>query len=252
MKNTLIYTAICLSHYSTISCSSEIHLDNFQESKATNSCTRPIIDPNDLKRVSSKIKYESGIRKRKAFDKNISDALLPKHLKTGYEYLKLTDRDQLKKFTNMLRPKLSPTLRDVVSDEHILSAGFLSKKLNPIDMAGCYIRLGINLKQSNFQRNGGHLASVAFLNSASLYRGTLSLFPDIEDRLDLYLSTAQCFYWAFYNEPNVLKKEKCKELAATYINGAKNSVNQLTCAKRLFWFDNIQVMDEKIKKVKVP
>ena len=39
---------------------------------------------------------------------------LPKHIRTGYNIAKSTNRDRLNEYSEAVRPKLSQTLRDVV------------------------------------------------------------------------------------------------------------------------------------------
>ena len=88
---------------------------------------------------------------------------LPKHMRTGYDIAVPTQQDHLNEYIEAVRPKLSQTLRDAVPGELILSSGFLTKDQDPLDMAGCYIRVGQHLRSYEFLENKYRFASVSFL-----------------------------------------------------------------------------------------
>ncbi len=125
---------------------------------------------------------------------------LPKHIKTGYDLAISTNRDHLNAYIDVVRPKLSQTLRDVVPGELILSSGFLAKDQDPLDMAGCYIRLGQHLRQYELLENRHYFASIAFLDAGLSYANlALTLRENILDadineiRTNFLVSAAQCY-----------------------------------------------------------
>lgn len=171
---------------------------------------------------------------------------LPKHIKTGYDLAISTNRDHLNAYIDVVRPKLSQTLRDVVPGELILSSGFLAKDQDPLDMAGCYIRLGQHLRQYEFLENRHHFASIAFLDAGLSYANlalTLRenrLDTDINEiRTNFLVSAAQCYYWAFFNESDLRKKAIERELSIAYLGHARDDANLLTDETKAFWLANI-------------
>jgi hypothetical protein len=171
---------------------------------------------------------------------------LPKHIRTGYNLAISTNRDHLNEYVEAVRPKLSQTLIDVVPGDLILSSGFLTKDQDPLDMAGCYIRLGQHLRQYESLENKYRFASVSFLNAGSSYgklaftlRGNEVDADTNEIRINFLVSAAQCYYWAFCNEPDLHKKAIERSLSIDYLRYARYGANLLTDDTRDFWFQNI-------------
>jgi hypothetical protein len=181
-----------------------------------------------------------------SFSSGIHGERLPKRMRTGYDIAIPTQRDHLNEYTEAVRPKLSQTLRDAVPGELILASGFLAKDQDPLDMAGCYIRLGQHLRSCEFLENSYHFASIAFLNAGGAYanlaralRGN-SEDVDVKEIITNFLvSSAQCYYWAFCNEPNAVKRAAKRNLAIDYLTYARDDSNSLTQQKKLFWLSCI-------------
>ena len=181
-----------------------------------------------------------------SFSSGIPGERLPKRMRTGSDIAAPTQRDYLNQYIQEVRPKLSQTLRDVVPSELILSSGFLAKEQDPLDIAGCYIRLGQHLKRCEFLENKCRFASIAFLNAAVSYGKLASTLSGQEVdrnvkgiRIDFLISAAQCYYWAVCNEPDVSKKEILRTFAINYLGYAGDDANLLIGETRAFWFANI-------------
>lgn len=174
---------------------------------------------------------------------------LPKHIRTGYDIARSAKRDHLSEYVELVRPKLSKTLRNIVPGELILSSGFLTKDQDPLDMAGCYIRLGQNFRQYESLENRHYFSSLSFLNAGSTYARIASELNELrkqaadaditEVRINFLLSSAQCYYWAGCNEPDLHKKEIEKRLAINYLECAISDANLLPTETKVFWFDKI-------------
>lgn len=176
----------------------------------------------------------------------ISGEDLPKRIQTGFNIALQTNRDHLNAYVEQIRPKLSQTLRNSVPGEMLLSSGFLIKDQDPLDMAGCYIRLGQHLRQEEFLENRYHLAATSFINAGSAYaklastlRGELYEMDVVEIRINLLMSAAQCYYWAYCNEVDTRKKEIKKKLALDHFGYARNDANLLPAEIQNFWVTNI-------------
>lgn len=116
--------------------------------------------------------------------------------------------------TQEIRPNITPALRNVPG-ECILSAGFTKNIQDPLLQAGCYIRLGQNLRSRNMK----NLAATSFLKSGNLYANA-ALNDTSKNHTDLLLSTAQCYYWGYCNEQRTLRKERFKTLYTHYFECA--------------------------------
>ncbi len=178
---------------------------------------------------------------------------LPKHIRTGYNIAKSTHRDYLNEYSEAVRPKLSQILREVVPSELILSSGFLIKNQDPLDIAGCYIRLGQHLRQCDLLENKYCFASVSFLNVGGLYanlaltlRGN-EFDTDINEiRINFLVSAAQSYSWAFCNEPDLHKKAIERNLSIDYLRYARNDANLLTDETKAFWLNKIDREQAKL------
>ena len=186
------------------------------------------------------------IKSSLVFSTGIPGPDLPKHIRTGYDDARSTHRDHVNEYIEAVRPKLSQTLRDAVPGELILSSGFLTKDQYPLDMAGCYIRLGQHLRSCEFLENKYHFASVSFLSSGGTYAKLAFTLRDEEVdinvneiRINFLVSAAQCYYWAFCNEPDLHKKEIERTLSIDYLRYARDDANLLTDETKAFWFASI-------------
>jgi len=134
-----------------------------------------------------------------------------------------------------IKPKLLPTLRDAVPEELILSSGFVVHEQSPLEMAGCYIRLGKNLR--DFGLN--NLAASSFLKSGTLF-AIAALQNTSESRVDFLLSAAQCYYWSYCNEESSPRTEFFKSLASQYFENATAAAQLLPEAKKITWIYSIE------------
>lgn len=114
---------------------------------------------------------------------------------------------------SIIRSRLSPTFH-AAPDNCILSSGLTKDEQSPLAEAGCYIRLGQSLKCTIDSKN---LTSSAFLKAGQLY----ATIPQEGNRADLLLSAAECYYWAYCNEDNLIRKEQLKTLSAKYFDYAQ-------------------------------
>ena len=140
-----------------------------------------------------------------------------------------------------IKPKLLPTLRDAVPEELILSSGFVVHEQSPLEMAGCYIRLGKNLR--DFGLN--NLAASSFLKSGTLF-AIAALQNTSESRVDFLLSAAQCYYWSYCNEENSPRTEFFKSLAAQYFENATTTAQLLPEAQKITWISAIERENAKL------
>ncbi len=114
-------------------------------------------------------------------------------------------------------------------------------------MAGCYIRLGQHLRSSEFLENKYHFASVSFLNAGGTYANLALTLRENSDDMDVkeiitnfLVSSAQCYYWAFCNEPIAVKRAAKRNLAIDYLTYARENSNSLTQERKLFWLSCIE------------
>lgn len=178
---------------------------------------------------------------------------LPKHIRTGYNIVRSTNHDYLNEYIEAVRPKLSQTLRDVVPGELILASGFVTNDQDPLDMAGCYIRLGQHLRQSDILEDRHRFSSVSFFNAGGIYAklafelSRQEVDIDVKEiRMNFLVSTAQCYYWAFCNEPNHHKKEIERTLSIDYLRYARDDANLLPDEVNAFWFHKIDQEHAKL------
>ncbi len=111
-----------------------------------------------------------------------------------------------------IRPNIILALRNA-PDECILSAGFTENTQDPLVQAGFYIRFGQSLRAFELK----NLAATSFLKSGLLYA---TATRTNENRIDLLLSAAQCYYWGYCNEQRPLRKEHFKTLYTSYFDYA--------------------------------
>lgn len=180
------------------------------------------------------------------FSAGISGEDLPKRIQTGFNIALQTNRDHLNAYIEEIRPKLSYTLKHAVPGEMLLSSGFLRNDQDPLDMAGCYIRLGQHLRQAEFLENRYHLAATSFVNAGAAYAKLASALLGephqidvVEIRINLLASAAQCYYWAYCNEFDPSKKEIKRKLASSYFGYARENANLMPAEIQNFWITNI-------------
>ena len=149
----------------------------------------------------------------------------------------------------VIRPKLSPALRYSVPEELILLSGFTPGDQSRLEMAGCYIRLGNNLRGPDFALN--NLAATSFIDSGILYSmdAHLLFLMDADDseqdtdlleyRVDLLVSAAQSYYWAYYNAGSFMQKDNIKNIAIKYFGWASEDAALLSTEKRTTWLNKI-------------
>ncbi len=140
-----------------------------------------------------------------------------------------------------IKPKLSASLRHDIPEELILSSGFVAHEQSPLDMAGCYIRLGMNLRDFGLSS----LAATSFLKSGTLF-ADVALHSPLEVRVDFLLSTAQCYYWSYCNESHSTRKETLKNLATLYFEKANTTALSLSESQKTFWIPKIEEANAKL------
>ena len=120
-------------------------------------------------------------------------------------------------------------------------------------MAGCYIRLGQNLRQCESLEDRYRFASVSYFNAGSAYAKIVLTLNGQEVsmtvkvvHINFLLSAAQCYYWAFCNEPDLQKKAIERGLSIDYLRYARDSANILTDETKAFWFTNIDCERAKL------
>ncbi len=116
----------------------------------------------------------------------------------------------------------------------ILLSGFTSGDQNPLDMAGCYIRLGNNLR--SFGLND--LAASSFLNSGVIYAQN-ALQAEEEQRVDFLTSAAQNYYWAYCNESLTPRKNLLSGIVVQYFARANTDTSLLNATERSIWLTKI-------------
>lgn len=134
-----------------------------------------------------------------------------------------------------IKPKLISSLRHGIPDELILSSGFVAHEQSPLEMAGCYIRLGKNLRDFGFN----NMAASSFLKSGTLF-AIAALQNTSESRVDFLLSAAQCYYWSYCNEGNSPRTEFFKSLTAQYFESATTTAQLLTEEQKITWLSAIK------------
>lgn len=150
---------------------------------------------------------------------------LPK-MRTGHLVSITSVYDQaIENYGQKIKVKISPTLRSSVPCELLITSGFTPGEQNNLDMAGCYIRLGSSLRKLDELPNNLSLAAKAFMNSGTFYVAESMSAEDPIQRLDFLTSAAQCYYWAFFNESNLTKKQTLKDLALRYYSEAQKELD---------------------------
>jgi|GEM_PF-2715259 len=149
--------------------------------------------------------------------RGISPKDLPK-IRSGFTPLEQTYREILDHKAELAKSKLSESLRGSVPSELVLLSGFKPDEQDPLEMAGCYIRLGSNLKPLGIVSESGNLAATSFLNAGGLYATVAREAGDVN--ADLLTSAAQCYYWSFCNETLAGRKKAFRKLAADYFDKA--------------------------------
>ena len=134
-----------------------------------------------------------------------------------------------------IKPKLSASLRHDIPEELILSSGFVVHEQSPLDMAGCYIRLGSNLRCFGLN----NLAAISFLKSGTLF-AEIALHSSLEVRVDFLLSTAQCYYWSYCNENHSTRSVTLENLAVLYFDKASASAQFLSEDQKPTWLLKIE------------
>ena len=169
----------------------------------------------------------------------------------------------------VIKPKLSPSLQHTVPEKLILLSGFTPGAQDPLDMAGCYIRLGNNLREVGLVA----LASSSFLNSGAIYAKSAQLLLQCAEqianqssssnalqsdaseqdasqiagfttdlmkcRVDMLVSTAQNYYWAYCNEARATQKATIKTLAEQYFGSANACAALLSTEEQTTWLAKI-------------
>lgn len=164
----------------------------------------------------------------------------------------------------LIKLKLSVSLRYTVPEEFIISCGFIPGGQSPLDMAGCYIRLGSRLRNAGLNQ----LAVASFLNSGKIYaEGALQLsrfaehvtnnsasadaleedtaqtadfIADLKkNRVDMLVSAAQNYYWAYCNETTEARKNLIKGIVAQYFEHANAEAGLLNGEARTTWLAKI-------------
>lgn len=164
----------------------------------------------------------------------------------------------------VIKLKLPVSLRDIVPEEFIISSGFVPGDQTPLDMAGCYIRLGNGLRSAGLNQ----LAASSFFNSGAIYAEgalrlsqftehvtnnssstdaseegaaqTTSFIADLkENRVDMLVSAAQNYYWAYCNESIEIRKNLIKGIATQYFERANTEAGLLSGDTRTTWLAKI-------------
>jgi hypothetical protein len=128
----------------------------------------------------------------------------------------------------------------------VLRSGFIAGDQDAFEMAGCYVRLGTNLRPYNLVTRSGNLAATAFLNSGRMYALIAQQVNDIEERVDSLTSAAQCYYWSFCNKAHPLRKKIIRDLAATYFERASTDADLLTGDMKTTFLDKIRTERNKL------
>lgn len=178
-----------------------------------------------------------------------SDYRIPKRLRTGYVLPYVIENEQRQNYIQRVKAKLSPTIRQAVPDELVLSSSFTDQDQDILEMAGCYIRLGSALRPYNIETNSGNLASTSFLASGYMYAIIALHTEDIENRVDYLTSTAECYYWAFCNENKSLRKDYIQNLSTIYFENASDDARLLTGDQRTIWLDRIREKRAKLLRL---
>ncbi len=181
-----------------------------------------------------------------AHSSDFPDEHIPKKIRTGYVPLHIIEEDQRQNYIQRVKAKLSPTIRQAIPDELVLSSSFTDKDQDYLEMAGCYIRLGSALRAYDIETNSGNLAATSFLASGYLYAAQALRTEDTEKRVDYLASAAQCYYWAFCNEYKPLRKEQMHNLAMIYFERASDDANLLPENSKVTWLNAIRIMNTKL------
>ena len=176
------------------------------------------------------------------------DEHIPKKIRTGYALPHVIEEDQRQNYIQRVKVKLSPTIRQAIPDELVLSSSFTDKDQDGLEMAGCYIQLGSSLRPYNIETRSGNLAATSYLNSGYIYAVAALRAEETEQRVDYLTSTAQCYYWAFCNENQILRKEYIQNLAAIYFERASDDANLLPENSKITWLNTIRRENAKLLK----
>lgn len=170
----------------------------------------------------------------------IGDIDFPKRLRTGFSLLQSRPVDQLMEgFYQGVKSKISPSLRNNIPPNLMVLSGFTMSEQDNQTMAGCYIRLGLNLRASGYALASHSLSATSYLNSGTLYAIEASRAQD-EQRVDLLISAAQSYYWACCNEGETLRKDTLKNLAIQYFESSIAAASSLATEVRTIWCAKIE------------
>ncbi len=178
----------------------------------------------------------------------ISGQDLPK-MRTGFSLLQPNMVEQLKaSYHQEVKSKISKSIGDYVSPELLLISGFTAGDQSNEEMAGCYIRLGSNLRSLEISPQPNSLSATAFLNSGILYALGAREAEDNDSRVDLSVSAAQSYYWAFCNEGESSRKESIKSVAMVYFKSALCIAESIAeNEQRNRWVQKINSDEKKLK-----
>lgn len=158
----------------------------------------------------------------------ISGSDLPK-MRTGFTISHTSAIDQAierakERYEIAVKLKITPSIRNSVPVELFILSGFTAEEQSNQDMAGCYIRLGSSIRSTAVTPQQRRLSATAFLNSGNLYVLDSINAEDVNLRVDLLISAAKCYYWAFCNENEHPRKETIKGIANKYYERASTDV----------------------------
>lgn len=137
--------------------------------------------------------------------------------------------------TQEIKKNIILSLRNVIPEELILSSGFTATEQDPLDLAGCYIRLGKSLRDINLNT----LAATSFLKSGLLF-ATIAQHDMSEQNVDWLTSAAQCYYWAYCNDRHSLRTAKFRDLANLYFDRANLATESLRPEEKIIWTTKIE------------
>ena len=210
MYDFFILVVAILIQNTAIYSSDDLPGDDFQARRPSKS--------SSSKRSSNEIFDEDDAKLAKP-KRGIPGRDLPK-IKSGFTPLEQTPREILDHKAELAKSKLSLNLRLSVPNELVLLSGFKPDEQDPLEMAGCYIRLGSNLKPLGIDSESGNLAATSFLSAGGLYATVAREANDVKVSADLLTSAAQCYYWSFCNETLPDRKKAFRKLAADYFDKA--------------------------------
>ncbi len=187
---------------------------------------------------------EEATRLRGAVGRSIPAEFAPSNENLEQEDMRSTIERMQNTFVEAIKPKLSPSLRNSVPAPLIILSGFSSKDQSFQDLAGCYIRLGANLRElrASTSLNFSRLASISYVNSGLLYATSARLSEDL-DRVTSLVSAAECYYWASSNETDTERKLLKKDLAIKYANWARQDANDLGVEDKIIQLADVTKID---------